>query len=237
MKPVLIVQPDPGDGPAYLASWLSGRGQGFELRQVHLNHAIPTHALEWSAIAILGGPMSVNDDLAFLRASEALVQDALTHAVPVLGHCLGGQLLAKVLGAAVTDNPEPEIGWSLIKPEASVACEFWLGDALEPLPVYQWHYQTFALPRGASLLAGNAVCANQVFCYGPHLGMQFHIEVDAPKLAQWATELPPPGDARYRYASVQNPEQMRADTGRWLAQSQALARQIYSRWLCLAKSD
>ncbi|MEX8518808.1 MAG: type 1 glutamine amidotransferase [Leptothrix sp. (in: b-proteobacteria)] len=227
---VLIVQPQCADGPSYLATFLRQRGIAFELCSVEAGDEVPVQAHAFDAIAMLGGSMSVNDTLPFLHRAELLLRDAIARGVPVLGHCLGGQLLARALGAEVTDNPVPEIGWSRIQRVEHPLARAWLGEAAE-LPVYQWHSQTFALPDGATLLAGNRACAHQAFAFGPHLGMQFHIEVDAEKLHRWAAEAPAPGDLLLTHPSVQDEPTMRADTARQLAQSQRTAAGIYARWL------
>lgn len=230
---VLIVQPLLDDGPAFLATWLRERGVPFDVCSVQAGDTVPVQAARWQAVAMLGGTMSVNDDLPFLHSAAALLRDAVARGVPVLGHCLGGQMLAKVLGARVTDNPVPEIGWSRIEHLPGEQAQQWLGDAAT-LRVYQWHQQTFSLPPGATQVARNAACENQAFAFGPHLGMQFHVEVDAEKLDRWCREAPRPGDPRLAHASVQHEAAMRADTARHLAQSQATAARLYARWLALA---
>ena len=230
---ILILQPKSDDGPSYLASWLVERGVAFELSDVEAGDAVPVNAGAFDAIAMLGGSMSANDDLPFLHRAHALLRDAVARDVPVLGHCLGGQMLARALGAVVTDNPVPEIGWSEITRADHPLARDWLGDAPQ-LPACQWHFQTFALPAGATRIAGNAACANQAFAIGPHLGMQFHIEVDAEKLDRWHSELPPPDSALAAHAGVQDEATMRADTARLLPHSQRIAAGIYGRWLALA---
>jgi GMP synthase-like glutamine amidotransferase len=230
---VLILQPKADDGPSYLATWLQARGVAYTLCSVEAGDIVPLDAGAFDAIAMLGGSMSANDDLVFLHRAEHLLRDAVARDVPVIGHCLGGQLLAKVLGAEVTDNPLAEIGWSRITRHDHPLARAWLGEEVE-LPACQWHFQTFGLPAGATLIASNAACTHQAFAIGPHLGMQFHIEVDAEKLDCWSSEVPPPGSALAAQDSVQDEAAMRADTARWLAHSQRLADGIYSRWLALA---
>jgi GMP synthase-like glutamine amidotransferase len=128
----------------------------------------------------------------------------------------------------------PEIGWSTITRHDGDEARAWLGDAPQ-LAVYQWHEQTFGLPQGAQWLASNAACAHQAFSHGPHLAMQFHIEVDAEKLDRWSREAPRAGDARLAHPSVQDEAAMRASTARHLRDSQATAARIYTRWLALAR--
>lgn len=234
MSPVLILQPQFADGPAYLATHLQAAGGSFTVCAVEAGDEVPLDAAPWAGIAMLGGSMSVNDDLRWLGRAERLLRDAVARGVPVLGHCLGGQMLAKALGATVSDNAVPEIGWSRIHRHDLDLARAWFGEAPD-LPVYQWHSQTFGLPAGATLLASNAACAHQAFAVGPHLGMQFHIEVDAEKLSRWHAEAPLPGDPQRAHASVQDEATMRADTARWLASSQRTAARIYERWLSLLR--
>lgn len=230
---VLIIQPQSIDGPAYLATWLRQAGIAFDLRQVERGDEVPTDASPWAAVAVLGGSMSANDDLPLVHRSLALLRSALALQRPVLGHCLGGQLLARALGAQVLDNPEPEIGWSQIQPCTDPLAQAWLGGGSPTplqLPVYQWHFQTFGLPPGASLLARNAACAHQAFALGPNLGMQFHIEVDAEKLGRWLADAPAEGDPLLAHPGVQSAAAMQADTARHLASSQQTAARLYARW-------
>jgi len=235
--PVLILQPAPDDGPAYLATWLEQAGVVFELCQVGAHPSapstVPTSAEGYAALAVLGGSMSVNDPLPFLPRARQLVQDAVARGRPVLGHCLGGQLLAQALGARVVDNPVPEIGWSQVQATASAEARAWWGDVAH-FPAFQWHFQTFGLPPGATLLAHNPACAHQAFAHGPHLGMQFHIEVDAAKLALWQEEAAEATRPLRGHASVQDPASMAAGTRQHLGTSQHMAARLYSRWVRMA---
>lgn len=229
---VLVLQPQRGDGPSYLATWLREAGVAFELCSVEDGHTVPVDASPYAAVAMLGGAMSVNDDLPWLHRAEQLLRSAVALSRPVLGHCLGGQLLAKALGAPVTDNALPEIGWTRITRHDNALARAWLGDAQE-MPVFQWHGQTFALPPGATWLASNGACAHQAFAQGPHLGMQFHIEVDAEKLQRWALDAPATATAQQPH--VQSTAQMRSATVQHLAQSLASARRVYVHWWALAQ--
>jgi GMP synthase-like glutamine amidotransferase len=163
-----------------------------------------------------------------------LLRSAVALNRPVLGHCLGGQMLAKALGAAVTDNVQPEIGWTAITRHDNALARAWLGDAHE-LQVFQWHGQTFALPQGAELLASNAACTHQAFAFGPHLGMQFHIEVDAEKLRRWEADAPAVASPHQPHA--QSREQMCHSTSLHLHQSLATAARIYTRWWVQARTS
>jgi GMP synthase (glutamine-hydrolysing) len=111
----------------------------------------------------------------------------------------------------------------------------WLGDA-GPRHVFHWHYEAFELPPGAVGLAGSAACTHQAFAIGPHLAMQWHVELDAEKLARWSQDSDGPFLAAIapHAGTVQSGERMRAEAPERLRDQQALARRIYARWLGLA---
>ena len=185
-------------------------------------------------LALMGGEMSANDDLASLRQAEKLIVQAMDADVPVIGHCLGGQLMARALGARVGASPRPEIGWQTIEVCATRAARSWFGEVGERV-VYHWHGESFELPTGAELLAGNAACPHQAFAIGRHLAMQFHVELDACKLALWS-ESADPAFVRLQTdhpQTVQTGTQMRAAAGDALPAQQRLADRLYRRWLSI----
>jgi GMP synthase (glutamine-hydrolysing) len=139
-------------------------------------------------LAILGGPISVNDerDYPFLKKELHLIERQLEAQRDVLGICLGAQLIARAFGSAVFPMPQKEIGWSSLQ-----KTEFTGSSPLKTLvqceaEVLHWHGETFELPRSAKNLARSAVCENQAFSLGEHvLGLQFHPEVSAEQLELW----------------------------------------------------
>lgn len=230
-RPVLILQHLDNDGPAYLGRWLRAQGIAFEALNAEAAQDYPADIGGFSALAVLGGSMSANDDLPHLRQAEALILQAIERDRPVIGHCLGGQLMARALGAGVGPSPAPEIGWQAMQVLPGAEAAEWLGEAGE-VTVMHWHYEAFELPRGASCLASSRACPHQAFALGRHLAMQFHIEIDEPKLTAWSQEESAAWDgARARYPSVQDAAAMRAGGQRHLAAHQGLADRIYRRWL------
>jgi GMP synthase (glutamine-hydrolysing) len=232
MQPVLILQHLSGDGPAYLATWLRRNGVAYRVFDTEAGDAFPASMSGYSALAVLGGEMSANDDLASLRQAEALIRDAMGQARPVIGHCLGGQLMARALGCRVVESPAPEVGWQPIRCCEGPEPQRWFGSVSTPT-VFQWHYEAFELPREATLLASSAACPHQAFAIGPHLGMQFHIEVDAEKVARWSREEGPRwAAARAAHpGSVQDGAAMREGLAAELPRHHSLADRIYGRWL------
>ena len=231
LKPVLVLQHQRTDSPAYLATWLRRHGVPFEVLCVQAGDRYPDNLQGYAAMAILGGEMSANDDLPMLRQAELLILQAVERGLPVIGHCLGGQLMARALGACVGASPAPEVGWQPLQVLDNPQAQAWLGEPVQHRVVH-WHYEAFDLPPGATLLAGSAACPHQAFAIGPHLAMQFHIEADAPKLQLWSQESSP----RYREAlhnhraTVQSGLEMRNGINALMPAHHALADRIYQQW-------
>lgn len=194
MKPVLILQHMTSDPPGYLGTWLSRQGLPMDLRNTEAGDPFPDSIDGYRALAILGGEMSANDDLPSLRRAEVLIRQAMASGVPTIGLCLGGQLMARALGATVRAASRPEIGWCGIDVLDEPPAREWFGEVRQAT-VFQWHAEAFDVPAGARRLASSPVCPNQAFSIGPHLALQFHIELDAAKLALWAPEVPGGGGA------------------------------------------
>jgi GMP synthase (glutamine-hydrolysing) len=163
---------------------------GFRIRYVNFaRHPDAEPSLEgYDGLVILGGPMSVNDSnrLPHLTTEMKLIEQALKLNLPVLGICLGAQLIAKTLGAAVFRNREKEIGWYDVSPTDEAESDPLLSSFGENEKIFQWHGETFEIPKSASHLAFSSLCANQAFRYETHIyGFQFHLEVDAPMIHRW----------------------------------------------------
>lgn len=233
--PVLVLQNLSLDGPAYLRAWLDAQGIPRRVFNAEAGETYPESISGYRALALLGGEMSANDDLASLRQAERLILQAFDADVPVIGHCLGGQLIARALGAKVGPSPAPEIGWQKLQVADTPAAHAWFGAPAEHT-VFHWHQESFELPRGAELLASSPACPHQAFAIGPHLALQFHVEVDEHKLADWSTSAHPSflRQQRQHPATVQSGNAMREQGTTALPAQQRLAARIYQRWLGLA---
>ncbi|MBS1160350.1 MAG: type 1 glutamine amidotransferase [Proteobacteria bacterium] len=180
----------------------------------------------------MGGPMSVNDPLPWIESVCALIRDAVARNIPVIGHCLGGQLISKALGGVVSRNPVKEIGWSKASGEDYDIARHWLGRfAGQPATVFQWHGETFSIPPGATRILANAHCANQMFVRGPHLGMQCHVEMTPEMIATWCGQWADEAIAAADQPSVQMPAAMQGDIGQRLPIMRQLSDQLYSVWI------
>ena len=229
---VLVLQHLLEDGPGHLGAWLDAQGVRWRVLCSEAGGVYPGSVRGYRGLAVLGGAWSANDDRPSLRQAEALIREADALGIPVIGHCLGGQLMARAFGGQVQALAVPEIGWLPMRHSGSALAREWLGDAPEAT-VYQWHYDSFVeLPPGAELIAGSATCPHQAFALRQHLAMQFHIEITAKKIDDWIAT---PGQSYAPACSahpdtVQAPAAMREGTRQHLGASQALAEHIYARW-------
>lgn len=187
LKPIAICQHDATQGPAYLQSYLDLCQMPYQIFAIHQGEAPPQSSKDYGGVVLLGSNASVNDAYLWIKQEETLLQDALTRHRPVLGHCFGGQLLAKVLGAQVRPNAVPQIGWDPVRVTAFPEAKQWLGEQQE-LNLFHWHYETFQIPRGAKRLLFGRYCLNKAFCYGPNLGLQSHLEVTADSVKAWCQQ-------------------------------------------------
>ncbi|NLR75992.1 type 1 glutamine amidotransferase [Leeia aquatica] len=233
MKPVAIVQQIGHDTPDYFADFLTAAGIPWQLFRMDLGEPLPASIRAFSGYCMLGGPMSVNDEdtLPWLRQEMSLVQEALAADIPVIGHCLGGQLIAKAMGGTVGPVPMPEIGWSQIHLPESQDAERWLGGE-QTVSLFQWHGEGFTVPEGARLIASSPYWANQAFVVGhKHLAMQFHCEVNAPKVRHWTIEERAEIESVQHHPSVSPADDILAGLERTIPQSNQWADRIYREWI------
>jgi GMP synthase-like glutamine amidotransferase len=231
VKPVLILQHQVPENAAYLTTWLDRHIIPYQIINAGAGEEFPANIEPYSALALMGGGMSANDPLPSNRTAEILILQAMYRDIPVIGHCLGGQLMSRALGGVITDSPQPEIGWQSIEYEDTLLTKEWFGERPTDT-VIQWHYESFSIPTGAVRLATSKSCPNQAWAIGPHLAMQFHIEINENKIDSWVNDDDPKwADARTRYDSVQNKIDMVTGIPFHLAQHQATADHIYTNWL------
>lgn len=227
MRPIAIFQHDPNQRAGYLQQFL----RAWHVPIVQINpeegDAVPLQARDFSGLVLLGSNRSVNDPLPWIVQEKALLKQALAMDIPVLGHCFGGQLLARALGAEVTRNPVPCIGWETqyVTPHARAL----FGGAAE-VTTFNWHYETFGMPKGATRALFGTHCRNKGFTLGPHVGLQCHLEVTADIVYDWTTagacELSAP-----RGPAVQACDDIRAELVRALPRTREAARHLYACWL------
>jgi len=229
MKPVAVFRHARSEGPAYFATALERKSIPFNLIPMDEGAKVPRDARAYSGLAFMGGPMSVNDELAWIAPALELVRNAVRQEVPVLGHCLGGQLMAKALGGEVTRAKVKEIGWGEVQVSDNAVAREWFGD-LAHFESFHWHGETFSIPPGGTRVLGNAHCANQAFALGRHFGMQCHVEMTEDMIRSWLR-----GGAEEMRKSAASPGvQSAAEVERRIAQRvealHKVADRIYDKW-------
>lgn len=210
---------------------------GFRIRYVNFaRHPDAQPSLDgYDGLVVLGGPMSVNDAnrLPHLITEMKLIEEALEKNLPVLGICLGAQLIAKTLGAAVYPNTEKEIGWYDVSPTDHAQSDPLLNAFAATEKIFQWHGETFDMPRSTRHLAFSSLCANQAFRYGDKAyGFQFHLEVDEPMIHRWLRV----GENRREIAALGEtitPERIHRETPEYISRLHQLSERVFGEFINL----
>jgi len=229
VKPVAIFRHSPTEGPGYLAAHLDRCRIPWSVVAVDEGAPVPESPDSYSGLVFMGGPMSVNDDLPWIVPALGLIRAAVARGVPVLGHCLGGQLMSKALGGVVSRTVLKEIGWGEVRVADSHSARAWFGAARDAFVTFHWHGETFSIPRGAEPVLSSAYCQNQGFALGPHLGLQCHIEMTEALVRSWCAS----GSreiGRRGSPAVQPVAAIEHDLESRLATLHAVADTVYERW-------
>ena len=183
---ILIIMHVEHEGPGVFGDLLQATGADVRIARLHLGDALPA-VDQIDAALSMGGPMNVYEEerYPFLRDETRFLQAAAERDLPVLGVCLGAQMIAKAAGAPVTRNPVEEVGWGTVDLTDEGLADPLFRGLPGVLPVFQWHGDTFAIPEGGALLASGTDCHNQAFRFRRSYGLQFHLEADRALLAQW----------------------------------------------------
>ena len=166
------------------------REAGFRIRYLNFGRQADTRPDidRYHGLVILGGPMNCDETARHphLAVEIDAIRAAIGHGLPVLGICLGAQLIARALGARVSPNPQKEIGWYDVSATAAGSRDPLFGRFNGTEKIFQWHGDTFEIPDGAVHLAESPTCVNQAFRYGENIyALQFHLEVDEPLISRW----------------------------------------------------
>jgi GMP synthase-like glutamine amidotransferase len=229
MKPVAIFRHFPIEGPGYLATFLDRHVIPWQLIKIDAGESIPADAGQFGGLVFMGGPMSVNDDLPWIRNELSLIRQAVANDIPVLGHCLGGQLMAKALGGVVSKSPVKEIGWGEVSTADNQPTREWFGN-LSKCEAFHWHGEIFTLPDNATLLLSSPWCKNQAFALDKHLGLQCHVEMTEEMVKAWCSH----GTEEIASSpspAVQPPEAMQADLSSRIGALNQVADRLYAKWI------
>jgi GMP synthase-like glutamine amidotransferase len=232
VKPVAIFRFSDTEGPGHFARFLDASRVPWTLVKLDEGDHVPGSAEAFAGLGFMGGPMSANDELPWTRPVLDLIRDARERDVPMIGHCLGGQLISRALGGQVSRNPVKEIGWNPVRVEDTPLAREWFGPDLQGFTTFQWHGETFTNPPGGERILTGAHCANQAYVVGDrHLGLQCHVEMTPEMIESWlgsgAREL----EESLGSPAVQPPERIRGDMPAKLPELSATAERLYRRWI------
>jgi GMP synthase-like glutamine amidotransferase len=230
MQPVTIFRFSRTEGPGYFATFLDRHRIPWRVVALDAGEPVPERLDDIPGIGMMGGPMSVNDDLPWVAPMEAMLRKAIDADVPVIGHCLGGQLLAKSLGVPVTRSPNVEIGWHDVLLEPTPVAHDWFG-ARESFRTFEWHNESFALPPGATRVLTNEACPNQAYVIGNSIGLQCHVEMTRELIDIWVRDGVGELRPRATHGYVQSAEQITGTLDADLGGLNEVADAIYTRWI------
>jgi GMP synthase-like glutamine amidotransferase len=185
MKPIRIFRHEDWINPGRVTEYLDAKGVPWELAGIDRGEPVPQRVDDVSGLVFLGGTMSVNDGHAWLDDEMQMIQLAAAQDLPMLGHCMGSQLIAKALGAEVAPMPNKEIGWFEVERLDNRVAREWLGDVPDRFEILIWHHDAFSLPPGAAPLYSSEHCPEQAYALGNTVATVAHPEVTAPLLEDW----------------------------------------------------
>lgn len=233
MSDILILTHVDHCTPGHLAAVLESRGLDFTVVRVDRGELAGYDLDRPRAVALMGGPMSVNDDLPWIATEIAALKHFIQRDIPLLGHCLGGQLIARALGAAVHRMPYTESGWQTLVRRDQANPSPWLAHVAKEFPMFQWHGDTFDLPVGAQWLLSSPWCPNQGFAWGDKvLALQGHPEMTEALVRDWLHDWSSLLDETQ--PSQQGVQQMLRDLPTRVAALNQVAEGFYRHWLDLS---
>ncbi len=230
MKSIVIFRFVGHEGPGYLGDFLDAQNIPWQLVKVDEAEPLPASILAYSGMVLMGGPMSVNDDLPWISPLLDLIREAKEYDIPVLGHCLGGQLMSKALGAEVFANPIKEIGWGHVTVTQNDSARHWFGD-IETFNAFHWHGETFNLPEGATHLLASQYCQNQAWSLAKCLAFQTHIEMNIEMVQKWCEEGVKEVHESASSPGVQSIAIMQKELPMHVNSLQKVAKQVYTQWI------
>jgi GMP synthase-like glutamine amidotransferase len=230
LRPIRFFRHEDWIQPGRIAEYLDARAIPWEMVAIDRGEPVPQGIDDVSALVFLGGTMSVNDRHAWLNHEMRLIRTAAARDLPMLGHCLGSQLIAKALGATVAPMAAKEIGWHRVRQLENPVARDWLGAVPEDFELLIWHHDAFTLPPGAAPLYSSEHCAEQAYAIGNTVATVAHPEVTSEMLQEWLRIYGYDIDAGP--ASVQSIEQIRERLAeRCEAMHRLFTDRLYDVWI------
>jgi GMP synthase (glutamine-hydrolysing) len=228
MKNVIVLQHAECEGPGTLADALAAAKLPVHVVRGDLGEPIPRDLDSTAALIVMGGPMGVYEHTRypFLLDEIRLVEAAIKARLPVIGICLGSQLLGTALGANVRQGSRKEIGWYPVQLEPAASADTLFTDVPNRFEGFHWHGDIFDLPDGATRLAHSNLTECQAFRYGSAHGILFHMEVTQASIAGMVQAFP-----EELAQAGGSSESLASGTNRHLERLQSIGATVFRRWV------
>mgnify|MGYP001812601670 FL=1 len=229
MKPVRVFRHIACEGPGYLGTLLDKQQVPYEIIRIDDNQPVPQSLDDVSGLVFMGGSMSVNDPLDWISDEVRLIQAARQQDMPMLGVCLGSQLIARALGITVGKGTGQEIGWAKVHKVQPQQADGWFDGLDDQFMAFHWHGETFSIPPGASHLLRSDCYANQAFSIGNTLALQFHLEMTADMVREWVALYQE--DVHCGHPCVLAEDSLLAETDASARELNAVADVVLNNWI------
>lgn len=229
MKPVRIFRHVTCEGPGYLGIFLDRHNVPYEIICIDEGITVPKDLDSISGLVFMGGSMNVTDPLNWISDEMELIRQAIDLHIPVMGICLGGQLMSAALGGKITHETMMEIGWHEVEPVIENIHNEWLKDLPEKFIPFHWHADTFSIPKDATPLLHSKCRKNQAFVINNSIAMQFHVEMTIEMVEEWVRLFK--SDLESGHPCTQHSDEILLNLEKRIDDLHHSADIIYGKWL------
>ena len=229
MKPVRIFSHVTCEPPGYLGTFLEIHGCPYEVVCLDEGVDVPRDLDRVAGLVFMGGPGNVNEPPGWMAQELILVREAADRGIPLLGICLGAQLISRALGGFITPGATLEVGWHPVEQLADTSAPGWFAGLPSCFEVFQWHAHTFSLPPGAVALLRGRCAEHQAFALGNILAMQFHLEITPESIRELTQRYT--GDLENVSDCVQSANAITADLEARTNRMYNIADRVFGRWI------
>lgn len=229
MKPVRIFRHVACEGPGYLGTFLENHNIPFEVICIDEGITVPQSLNDISGFIFMGGSMNVTDSLQWISDEKKLIQNAINNNIPVMGICLGAQLMSAALGGDITHNSNMEIGWHKVEKDKNNKNHEWLNQLPENFIPFHWHADTFSIPEGVTVLLHSQCRNNQAFSINNSIALQFHLEMTTEMVKEWVRLFK--DDLESGQPCTQNSHDILLNLDKKIEKLHRYADIIYGKWI------
>ena len=229
MKPVRIFRHVACEGPGYLGTFLEQHNVPFQVICIDEGISVPTNLDDISGLVFMGGGMNVTDPLQWINEEKELIRTAIAKNIPVMGICLGAQLMSAALKGKISHDPNMEIGWHAVKADINNKDNEWLEQLPDKFVPFHWHADTFTVPEQATVLLHSKCRMNQAFSINNSIAMQFHLEMTTEMVKEWVLLFK--SDLENVTPCVQNSHEIISNLEMKIKTLHQIADVFYGRWI------